>query len=138
MGSDKEVATSFRRRLSLWHDMAYRAHRVAGQAFNRQRWAATTKHESSRRVLRSPTAQRCSGGGRLPRRQPKSNGNGVAQPKSVRSSTVSHWLGGDEMHARASGGSPSTSDVHKVDKERRKSITTRATPRARSTQARRR
>ena len=54
------------------------------------------------RVLRSPTAQLSTGGGRLPRRQPKSNGNGngVAQPKSVRCSTVSHWLGGDEMHAR--------------------------------------
>jgi hypothetical protein len=37
-----------------------------------------------------------------------------------------------------SGGSPSTSDVQAVDKDRRKSITTRATPRARSTQARKR
>lgn len=130
MGSDKEVAPSFRRRLS-WHTGAC-TQRVAGQAFNMHRCAVTSHR---RRVLGRPL----SGHGRARRLgcDDKSNGNGVAHPKSqfaavacVPGFTLAWVVMRCTRAPVRSGGSPSTSDVHAVDKERRKSITTRATPRA--------
>jgi hypothetical protein len=110
-----------------WHGIPVRARRIAGQAFN----DGLPRVRS--RVLRSPTAQR-----RRRLTYDKSNGNGVAQPKSVRSSSMCgrFHIGLVVMRCTRAAvgisGSPSTSDVHAVDKERHKSITTRATRRARS------
>lgn len=114
--------------------MAYRCVHAESRGPSVQH-ASLRRHESS-----PPRAGRpLSGHGRARRLgcDDKSNGNGVAHPKSqfvavacVPGFTLAWVVMRCTRAPVRSGGSPSTSDVHAVDKERRKSITTRATPRA--------
>lgn len=138
MGSDKEVAPSFRRLRNL-SGVAYRCVHAESRGPSVQH-ASMGRHESS-----PPRAAQSD------RSAATDAYDWVATRATATASHSKSQLAACSMCGRfhiglvvmrctrapvRSSGSPRTSDVHAADKERRKSIATRATPRARSTQAR--